>query len=72
MGAPFIIAALLFTLGQADSFDRDIPNLLAQSHVPSVSVILSNGENGKKIVPDILHDLGAPRWFADILAITLR
>lgn len=38
----------------------------------SGAVMLTNGENGKKIVPDILYDLGAPRWFAYILAITLR
>jgi len=38
----------------------------------SGGVILTNGENGKKLVPDIMHDLDAPQWFVDILAVMLH
>jgi CubicO group peptidase (beta-lactamase class C family) len=38
----------------------------------SGAVILTNGEDGKKLVPCILHDLNAPQWFVDILAVMLH
>ena len=38
----------------------------------SGAVILTNGENGKKLVPEILHDINAPQWFVDILAVMLH
>ena len=38
----------------------------------SGAVILTNGENGKKIVPQLLRELNAPTWFVDILSIMLR
>jgi CubicO group peptidase (beta-lactamase class C family) len=34
-------------------------------------VIFTNGENGKKLVPTILHDLDAPASFVDVLAATM-
>lgn len=38
----------------------------------SGAVILTNGEDGKKLVSGILHDLDAPQWFVDILAVMLH
>lgn len=37
----------------------------------SGAVILTNGENGKKIIPDILRDLDAPNAFVELMQATL-
>jgi CubicO group peptidase (beta-lactamase class C family) len=38
----------------------------------SGAVILTNGENGKKLVPAILRDLDAPQAFTDVMAATMK
>ena len=38
----------------------------------SGGVILTNGENGKKLVPAILRDLDAPAKFTDVMAATMK
>lgn len=38
----------------------------------SGSVILTNGEDGQKLVPGILHDLEAPQWFVETVTAMLH
>jgi CubicO group peptidase (beta-lactamase class C family) len=38
----------------------------------SGAVILTNGENGKRLVPAMLRDLGAPEAFTEVMAATMK